>query len=114
MAAIILESLTQRVRNLGRAACAVLGAAARICRLPQRCTAAHQKRAVCYRRIGERPVRVDITYMSVIDPHTGESFWDDSRRWGSLLVARATKDLIVEFKEELAVEEVAGKVTPSS
>jgi putative heme iron utilization protein len=52
--------------------------------------------------------------MSVIDPHTGESFWDDSRRWGSLLVARATKDLIVEFKEELAVEEVAGKVTPSS
>ncbi|MGO8788734.1 MAG: DUF5818 domain-containing protein [Terriglobia bacterium] len=57
----------------------------------------------------KRPVKVDITYMDVIDPHTGESFWDDSRQWGALLVARATKDLIAEFKQELAVEESAGK-----
>jgi hypothetical protein len=57
----------------------------------------------------KRPVRVDITYMNVVDPQTGKSFWDDSKRWGSLLVARATKDLIVEFKEELEIEERAGK-----
>jgi hypothetical protein len=57
----------------------------------------------------KRPVRVDITYMDVVDPHTGESLWDDSRRWGSFFVARATKDLIVEFKEELEVEESATK-----
>jgi len=43
--------------------------------------------------------------MDVVDPHTGESFWGDSRRWGSLFVATATRDLIVEFKEELQIEE---------
>ncbi len=52
----------------------------------------------------KRPVRVDITYMDVVDPHTGESLWGDSRQWGSLLVARATKDLLNEFKEELEFE----------
>jgi hypothetical protein len=57
----------------------------------------------------KRPVGVDITYMDVVDPHTGESFWDDSRQWGALLVARATRDLIGEFKEELEIEEIAGK-----
>jgi hypothetical protein len=57
----------------------------------------------------KRPVAVDITYMNVIDPHTGESFWDDSRQWGALFVDRATKDLIFEFKEELEIEEIAGK-----
>jgi len=53
----------------------------------------------------KRPVRVDITYMDVVDPLTGESLWGDSRRWGSLLVARATKDLIGEFKDEMELEE---------
>jgi hypothetical protein len=57
----------------------------------------------------KRPVRVDITYMNVVDPQTGKSFWDDSRQWGSLLVSRATRDLIHEFKEVLAIEERAGK-----
>jgi hypothetical protein len=57
----------------------------------------------------KRPVSVDITYMDVVDPNTGKSFWDDSRQWGALFVARATKDLIQEFKEELALEEKAGK-----
>ena len=52
----------------------------------------------------KRPVRVDITYMDVVDPHTGESFWADSKRWGSLFVANATKDLINEFREELEFE----------
>ena len=57
----------------------------------------------------KRPVSVDITYMSVVDPGTGESFWDDSKQWGALFVARATKDLIVEFKDLLEFEERAGK-----
>lgn len=48
-----------------------------------------------------RPVRVDITYMNVIDPRTGENLWGDSRQWGSWFVAKATKDLIVEFREQL-------------
>jgi hypothetical protein len=57
----------------------------------------------------KRPVSVDITHMDVVDPLTGESYWDDSRQWGALLVARATKDLIFEFKDELEFEERAGK-----
>lgn len=56
----------------------------------------------------KRPIRVDITYMNVVDPRTGESFWDDSRRWGALFVARATRDLIGEFKDELDLEAKAG------
>lgn len=48
-----------------------------------------------------RPVRVDITYMNVIDPRTGESLWGGSRQWGSWFVSKATRDLIVEFREQL-------------
>ncbi len=57
----------------------------------------------------KRPVKVDITYLDVVDPRTGESFWDDCRQWGSLFVSRATKDLILEFKDRLEIEERAGK-----
>jgi hypothetical protein len=57
----------------------------------------------------KRPVNVDITYMNVIDPHTGQSLWGDYKQWGSLFVPKATKDLINEFKEELNLEEDAGK-----
>jgi hypothetical protein len=53
----------------------------------------------------KRPVRVDITYMNVVDPRTGVSLWADSRQWGSWFVDRATKDLILEFKEQLALDE---------
>jgi hypothetical protein len=52
-----------------------------------------------------RVVHIEITYMNVVDPHTGENLWGDSRRWGSFEVSRATKDLIVEFKNELQIEE---------
>ena len=56
----------------------------------------------------KRPVKVDITYMDVVDPRTGESLWSGSRQWGALFVSKATKDLIFEFKEELQVQEKLG------
>jgi hypothetical protein len=48
-----------------------------------------------------RPVRVDITFMDVVDPRTGESLWSGSRQWGAWFVAKATKDLIGEFRDQL-------------
>ena len=49
----------------------------------------------------KRPVWVDFTIMTVVDPHTGENLWSDSRRWGSLRVDHATKDLISELREQI-------------
>jgi hypothetical protein len=48
-----------------------------------------------------RPVVVDFTIMTVIDPKTGQSLWTDSRRWGSLRVRSATKDLIGELRQQM-------------
>jgi hypothetical protein len=55
-----------------------------------------------------RPVSVDITYMNVVDPHTGESLWGDYKQWGSMFVGKATRDLIDEFREELEAENQTG------
>jgi len=52
----------------------------------------------------KRPVSVDITYMNVVDPHTGANLWGDYRQWGSWRVASATKSLIAEFREQLDEE----------
>jgi hypothetical protein len=49
----------------------------------------------------KRSVVVDFTIMTVIDPKTGQSLWTDSRRWGSLRVRGATKDLIAELRQEM-------------
>jgi len=49
----------------------------------------------------KRPVWVDFTIMTIVDPHTGENLWSDSRRWGSLRVDHATKDLIAELREQI-------------
>jgi hypothetical protein len=51
-----------------------------------------------------RPVRVETTYMNVVDPHTGENLWGDSDREGSWFVGDATKDLISELREQLEVD----------
>jgi hypothetical protein len=51
----------------------------------------------------KRPVAIETTYMNVVDPQTGESLWSDSRRMGSLFVAKATKEMISELK--LRIEE---------
>lgn len=48
-----------------------------------------------------RPVKVDFTIMTVIDPYTGQTLWTDSRRWGSLRVRSATKDLIEELRQQM-------------
>jgi hypothetical protein len=45
----------------------------------------------------KRPVAIEITYMNVVDPQTGEDLWGDFRDWGSLRVAGATRDLVAEF-----------------
>jgi hypothetical protein len=52
----------------------------------------------------ERPVRISSTFMTVIDPHTGEELWSDSRDWGSWRVSGATRALIDELRNELEVE----------
>jgi hypothetical protein len=49
----------------------------------------------------KRPVEISTTYMNVVDPQTGENLWGDSREWGSLLVGKATRDLIREFADQL-------------
>lgn len=51
-----------------------------------------------------RVVKIDVTIMTVIDPHTGQELWSDSRRWGSLRVAGATKSLIDELRSDLESE----------
>lgn len=52
-----------------------------------------------------RGIKVDITYMNLLDPRTGASLWGDSRRLGSFFVAKATKALIEELRTQLALEE---------
>jgi len=49
----------------------------------------------------KRPVFIDSTIMTIIDPHTGENLWTDSRRWGSWRVASATKDLIEGLRNQM-------------
>jgi hypothetical protein len=49
----------------------------------------------------QRPVSVDFTILTVVDPNTGENLWSDSRRWGSWRVDHATKELIAELREQI-------------
>jgi hypothetical protein len=53
----------------------------------------------------KRPALVDYTILTVIDARTGALLWTDFRRSGYALVARASKNLMHEFR--LAVEEQA-------
>jgi hypothetical protein len=52
----------------------------------------------------KRPVAVKITYMDIVDPETGKDLWSDNRSWGSLFVARATRDLIKQLKLRMEEE----------
>jgi len=49
----------------------------------------------------KRPVAIQSTIMTVIDPNTGNTLWTDSRRWGSWRVKGATKDLIEELRQQM-------------
>lgn len=51
-----------------------------------------------------RGVKVEITYMNVVDPHTGKNLWGDSRDWGSFFVAKATRSLIDQLRMQMALE----------
>lgn len=52
-----------------------------------------------------RPVRVLVTYLSVVDPHTGVSYWNDSSESGSWRVAGATKNLINRLRGRMEAED---------
>jgi len=52
----------------------------------------------------KRQTNVDITYMNVVDPQTGQNLWGDSRQWGSLFVPKATRDLIQELRTQMEEE----------
>ena len=51
-----------------------------------------------------RPVKIDGAILTIIDPHTGRELWSDSRHWGSLRVASATRALIDELRSEMESE----------
>jgi len=56
-----------------------------------------------------RPVRLLVTYLDVVDPHTGVSYWSDSSKEGSWRVGSATKGLIGRFRGRMEAED--GHVT---
>ena len=49
----------------------------------------------------KRPISVDFTILTLVDPTTGQNLWSDSRRWGAWRVDHATKDLISELKDQI-------------
>jgi hypothetical protein len=50
----------------------------------------------------KRPATVDYTVLTVIDARTGEALWSDWKRWGYMLVARASRALIRDFRLTVA------------
>jgi hypothetical protein len=59
-----------------------------------------------------RPVNVDITYMNIVDPQTGANLWSSSRQWGSLFVAKATRDLIRQLRVQLEEQTGGSQQSP--
>ncbi len=50
-----------------------------------------------------QPVTVGYTYLTVIDPQTGDNLWSDSKRWGNLYTGfhSATKGLVDELVKRM-------------
>ncbi|MGB8768500.1 MAG: hypothetical protein WCC92_02725 [Candidatus Korobacteraceae bacterium] len=57
------------------------------------------------------PVTVGYTYLTVIDPKTGENLWSDSKKWGNLYTGfhSATKGLIDELEKRINEEQPSGQ-----
>lgn len=57
-----------------------------------------------------RPVSVGYTYLTVIDPKTGNNLWSDSKQWGNLYTGfhSATKGLIDELEKRINEEQPSG------
>ena len=53
------------------------------------------------------PVSVGYTYITVVDPKTGDNLWSDSKRWGNLYTGfhSATKGLVDELMKRIGEEE---------
>jgi len=53
------------------------------------------------------PVTVGYTYITVVDPKTGDNLWSDSKRWGNLYTGfhSATKGLVDELMKRISEEE---------
>ncbi len=53
------------------------------------------------------PVRKGHTFLTVIDPATGESLWSDSKAWGNLYTGfhSATKGLVKELRKRIEEQE---------
>lgn len=51
-----------------------------------------------------RPVFIKSTIMTVIDPNTGQTLWNDYRSWGSWRIKGATKDLVNELREQMEAQ----------
>jgi hypothetical protein len=50
-----------------------------------------------------RPVTIGYTFLTVIDPKTGDNLWSDSKRWGNLYTGyhSATKGLVDELVKRI-------------
>jgi hypothetical protein len=57
-----------------------------------------------------RHLSVNYTFLTVIDPKTGDNLWSDSKRWGNLYTGfhSATKSLIDELMKRVNEETVEG------
>lgn len=53
------------------------------------------------------PVTVGYTYITVVDPKTGDNLWSDSKRWGNLYTGfhSATKGLVDELMKRINEQE---------
>jgi len=58
------------------------------------------------------PVTVGYTYLTVIDPKSGDSLWSESKKWGNLYTGfhSATKGLIDELEKRLNDEQPSGQM----
>ena len=56
----------------------------------------------------KRPAIVDFTILTVIDGRTGEALWSESKRWGYMLVSKASRALMRDFRKAVEVTGTPG------